>query len=443
LALLGGSSEIHAVEINSGSVRMARKYGAFNGNIYDREEVTLHIQDGRNFVKQANERYDVIFLAQVMTEVAETVGYALAENYIYTKEALQEYWNTLNENGKLAFVLHGEHDLKRLLNTISAAITDLGVSEMQLRNHLAIINLSGHSQPGVIHMPLVLIKRSPLSSGDIGQIRNLAAASGNEPLFLPDSDGSQEWAALWADDPRLPGTRPLNMSATSDDRPYFFDFKRGVDNGLLVFLGVVVLVLLLFFRPAFKRNGLGRAPLYFIGLGLGFMLIEIPLLQKFTLLLGHPIRSFVVTIPALLAGGGLGSLVSNWKPLSFYRRYLPLLIVPIAVLVVYLVAGWFTRDWITPSLMLRVLFTVALLLPLGFFLGMPFPMGIRIISAGKKRHTIPLMWGLNGTMSIGGSVLAVIVSMKMGFSFSLVLGGLVYLLLFLLMPLQETGRRSK
>jgi hypothetical protein len=93
--------------------------------------------------------------------------------------------------------------------------------------------------------------------------------------------------------------------------------------------------------------------------------------------------------------------------------------------------------------MLRVLFTVALLLPLGFFLGMPFPMGIRIISAGKKRHTIPLMWGLNGTMSIGGSVLAVIVSMKMGFSFSLVLGGLVYLLLFLLMPLQETGRRSK
>ncbi len=102
LALLGGSSEIHAVEINSGSVRMARKYAVFNGNIYDRWEVTLHIQDGRNFVKQTNQRYDVIYLAQVMTEVAETVGYALAENYIYTTEALQEYWNALNENGKLS-----------------------------------------------------------------------------------------------------------------------------------------------------------------------------------------------------------------------------------------------------------------------------------------------------------------------------------------------------
>lgn len=88
LALLGGSSEIHAVEINSGSVRMARKYAAFNGNIYDRGEVMLHIQDGRNFVKQTNQQYDVIYLAQVMTEVAETVGYALAENYIYTTEAI-------------------------------------------------------------------------------------------------------------------------------------------------------------------------------------------------------------------------------------------------------------------------------------------------------------------------------------------------------------------
>jgi SAM-dependent methyltransferase len=441
LALLGGSSEIHAVEINSGSVRMARKYAAFNGNIYDREEVTLHIQDGRNFVKQTNERYDVIYLAQVMTEVAETVGYALAENYIYTKEALQEYWNALNENGKLTFVLHGEHDLKRLLNTIVAAVTELGVSEMQLRNHLVIINRSDHSQPGVIHMPLVLIKKSPLTMEEIQQIRNLAAVAGNELLFLPDSAGSRGWGRLRASEPNLSGNKQLNMSATSDDRPYFFDFNPGVESGLLILLGMVVLIVLLFFRPAFNRNGLGRAPLYFVGLGLGFMLIEIPLVQKFTLLLGHPIRSFVITIPALLAGGGLGSLASNWKPFSLYRRYLPLLIVPVVVILVYLLLGSVVRDLITPSLMLRILFTVAVLLPLGFFLGMPFPKGIRMISSGKKRHTIPLMWGLNGTMSIAGSVLAVIVSMKMGFSYSLALGGLVYLLLFLFMPLQEkTGR---
>ncbi len=182
---------------------------------------------------------------------------------------------------------------------------------------------------------------------------------------------------------------------------------------------------------------------YFVALGLGFMLIEIPLVRKFTLLLGHPIRSFVITIPALLAGGGLGSMASNWKPFSLYRRYLPMLVAPIVVILVYLLLGRFAKEWIAPSLMLRILFTVAVLLSEGFFLDMLFPIGIRMMSVGKKRHTIPLIWGLNGTMSIGGSVLAVIASMKMGFSYSLALGGLVYLLLFLLMPLQEKSRRLK
>jgi hypothetical protein len=376
-----------------------------------------------------------------MTEVAETVGYALAENYIYTTEALQEYWNALNENGKLAFVLHGEHDLKRLLNTIVAAITELGLSEQQLQNHLAIINQSDHSQPGVIHMPLVLIKKSPFSIGEIRQIRTLTAGAGNESLFLPDSADS--WGWLWASEPNLAGNEQLNMGATRDDRPYFFDFNRGVQSGLLILLGMVLLIGLLFFRPAFKRNGLGRVPLYFVGLGLGFMLIEIPLVQKFTLLLGHPIRSFVIAIPALLAGGGLGSLASNWKPFSLHRRYLPLLIIPIVLSMVYLLQGQFVQDRIVPSLTLRIFFTVAVLLPLGFFLGMPFPMGIRMLCGGRKRQTIPLMWGLNGIMSIGGSVLAVIISMKMGFSYSLALGGLVYLLLFLLMPLPEISGRLK
>ena len=86
-----------------------------------------------------------------------------------------------------AIVLHGEHDLKRLLNTIVAPITELGVSEMQLRDHLVLINRSDHSQPSVIHMPLLLIKKSPLSIGEIRQIRNLPAVAGNELLFLPDS----------------------------------------------------------------------------------------------------------------------------------------------------------------------------------------------------------------------------------------------------------------
>ena len=443
MALLGGSSEIHAVEINSGSVWLTREYAYFNGNIYDRKEVTLHIQDGRNFMKQTQERYDVIYLAQVVTQVAESVGYALAENFIYTKQALREYWNALSENGKLAFVLHGEFELARLLNTITVTLEEQRVPKWRLRNHIVVINRTDYESGGEIHMPLVLVKKSPFSPEEINEVRVLSASSRSTPLFLPDSASNLRWIELVYPRQNVPKARKINVTPTSDNRPYFFDFKRGVEPNLLIFLGIAFMIALLFFRPILKKNGLKRTPLYFLGLGLGFMLIEIPLVQRFGLLLGHPTRSFVITIPALLVGGGLGSLVSPWKRFSINKRYLPLLLVPTFVVIVYLLQDQLVSDWFIHSLALRIFFSIILLFPLGFFLGMPFPTGIRMLGMMNRQKTIPLIWGLNGTMSIGGSVLAVILSMKIGFSYSLAVGGLIYLLLFLFMPFDYNGRKRK
>ncbi len=442
LAILAGSTDIQAVEINRGSVRMAQKYASYNDGIYNRKEVTLHVQDGRNFVKQAPAgSYDLIYLAQVMTDATETVGFALAENFIYTKEAIRDYWKALDDQGRLAFILHDEKDMTRLLLTIKESLADMGISEEQFRKRLILVN---RRMPGAssqtISMPLLMVRKSPFTSKEAAKLFQLIKSGRHTPIYIPYVTGDKFWANLKQfriAAGKLKFTKRMNFTPTSDNKPYFYDFESSINISLLIILAGVILIALLFFKPAFRKIALKRSPYYFIGLGLGFMLIEIPLIQKFTLFLGHPTRSFIVVLVALLSGGGAGSLAGGWKRFNLNRRYLPLILVPLFAPLVFMLINTIINNWQITSLELRVLVSFGLLLPLGFFMGMPFPHGIKTLNLVKKENAVPLMWGINGIMSVGGSVLAVIISMKIGFSFSIAAGALIYLVLFLFMPLYE------
>jgi tRNA1(Val) A37 N6-methylase TrmN6 len=441
LSLLAGSKDIDVVEINEGSVRMARKYEEYNGRIYDREGVNVFIQDGRNFIKQTQEKYDHIYLAQVMTDATETVGYSLAENFIYTKEAVMDYWKALQDDGRLSFSLHDDRDMARLLFTILVALEEFGFSESQIRKHIVAVNQGVNSSSSEsVHMPLVVIKKSPYTQEEMIKLIGLIKSNKHVPLYLPyeaENGFLRQFHQVSATKKLAHNQQRLNLTPTTDNRPYFFDFERGIHYTLLVLLGGILMIGLLLFKPIFKMNSLRRSPYYFIGLGIGFMLIEIPMIQKFTLLLGHPTRSFIVILIALLTGGGAGSLLGGWKKFSWKDRYLPLMMVPLFTAGVYLFSNGLMNRWVVSSLIVRVLISIGLLFPLGFFMGMPFPLGIRILKQVKNERAVPLMLGINGTMSIGGSVLAVIISMKFGLSYSLAMGGFIYLLLFLSMPLYE------
>lgn len=450
LALLGGSKDIDAVEINGGSVEIVSKYAEYNGNIYERDEVNVFIQDGRNFVKQSKEQYDMIYLAQVMTGVAETVGYALAENFIYTKDAVRDYWTALKDDGRMSFILHDAKDLGKMTLTIVEALEEIGIAKSQIANHIVIVNRQSHGDHSAhgdrgenIIMPLIMVKKSPFTKPEIKQLSRIIDSRMYTPLHLPyvkEDDYLKGFSegVLTTTDFYFQGN--INLVPTTDNRPFFFDFNRGVDKTLISLLAVVLLALLLF-KPAFKKNNMKRSPYYFIGLGVGFMLIEIPLIQMFSLLLGHPTRSFIVTLVALLIGGGTGSLVGGWSKFQWKGRYLPLLMVPLLTAAVYFALNGLMYKWIVSSIDIRILITIAMLFPLGFFMGMPFPHGIKTLKKAQKESGIPLVWGINGVMSVGGSVLAVIIAMKLGFSYTLAAGALVYLLLFLLMPLYEKGWR--
>ena len=192
-----------------------------------------------------------------------------------------------------------------------------------------------------------------------------------------------------------------------------------------------VLILLPLFR--FSREGL-EAPdrwrflVYFAGLGLGFIMIEIALLQRFTLFLGQPVYTFAVVLAALLIFTGAGSALSN-KFGAAARKNLRV-VIPLILLALGLTAFLtpiifsFTLGW---SLFWRVLISIILLAPLGILLGMPFPTGLRIV-AGEASDLVPWAWGVNGFFTVIGTVSALILGMAFGFKVVLIIAALCYLL---------------
>ena len=195
---------------------------------------------------------------------------------------------------------------------------------------------------------------------------------------------------------------------------------------------VVAAVLILLPLARFSRAGL-RAPgrwrylAYFAGLGLGFIMIEIALLQRFTLFLGQPVYTFAVVLASLLVFTGLGSYLAGKfgrAPRGALLRVIPSLLAALAVTA--LVTTPVFDAALGLALAWRVAVAVLLVAPLGVLLGMPFPTGLRAV-AGEARALVPWAWGVNGFFTVIGSVAALILGMAFGFKVVLVIAGACYL----------------
>jgi predicted membrane-bound spermidine synthase len=175
------------------------------------------------------------------------------------------------------------------------------------------------------------------------------------------------------------------------------------------------------------RRGWGRWLTYFGALGAGFMLLEVALLQRFVLLLGHPVYSLTVTLFSLLLGTGLGSLVSRRVAGARVQTITIRALVGIAIVACAAAAGLAQLvdagvAWPLPA---RIAFAVILVVPAGFLLGMPMPGGMRLIAADQA-DIIPWGWGINGAFSVVGATLAVFIAMNWGFSVTLLCAAAVY-----------------
>ena len=438
-ALMTGWRRIEAVEINPEIAALVRSYREYNGHLYDLEGVEWHIGDGRNYLERSRVRYDLIALPLVYAEAADLVGYALSENYLFTREAFAAYLDHLAEGGRLALVVHNHALMLRTVATLGSLWEQRGHEPSAVLDHLVVVNgPRGDPARPEAHRPLLLVQQQPYTAEQLARLHAVMAELGLDAYFSPGRRERPALAALrtttLAD---FVAAAALDISPTTDDRPFFYDATRGLDSkltrllvGALLACALVMLVPLLSTR---QPSASGPPPLlwalFAAGLGAGFMMVEIHLLQRFGLFLGYPTLTLAVALFGLLLGTGAGSLAGGWCRSLAHPRGLGLVGVGVG-LVCYLYG--FLLDGVLVgalawSLPARVGLTLALVAPLGMVLGTCFPACLRL-GGGQRAGLVPWLWAVNGFFSVLGSVGAVALGMEWSIRGVLEVGAAIYVL---------------
>ncbi len=439
LALLAGAKEITAVEVNPTMVKATRHFSHYNGGILDRPEVELVVGDARTFVERTPDQYELIYLNLVYTQAAEPASQALVESYIFTQQAFRSYLNHLSPDGHLAIVSHSALEGSRAAITALQVLADGGKPLPQALDHMALLMVPADDPTQ--RTTVMVLGKEPLQDAEVRTLAAVANRLGLQPLFLRGVFELPFAPLLQGDtlEEFLAGDPTYDLSPTDDDQPYFFKLDPGlpspVRQALVIAAALSAALLLLSLWSAGpvsnRRRWIGLV-IYAALIGVGFMLVEIPLIQRFQLLLGHPILSVATVLGTLLLAGGLGSLVSQrWPEGHLPRRVIvAALWVGAAALAYWLVLPALVRGLLSAPLAWRVLATIGLTTLVGIPLGIPFPSLLRL--AAPYRQRVALLWALNGAFSVLGSTLAVVLSMIWGFGWALATGAGLYLLLVVL-----------
>jgi len=465
-ALHHQSSSVVAVVSNPLIIEAIESFGE-RGHLLDDPRVEVSVQGVRSYLRRSEEQFDVIQLP--LTDSFRVVGagaYSLSENYRYTMEAFEEYYRHLSPGGILCLTRWVQVPPSEGVRLMPLAIATLeGLDITRPDQHMAAIRS--------FQTLTLLVKESPFNREDIATIKNFCDKLGFDVVYFPGIDPAdlnrynvlpdevyyEAFTSI-----RSPSEREAflagyayDVSPPTDDRPFFFHFFKwsqapyiwhslgktwqpfGGAGYLMVaalllsaVLASAVLILLpLHFRPREKREqSQAVIPgvrwqlfLYFSALGLGFLFIEIPLMQKFILFLDKPTYAFAIVLFTIFVCSGLGSLLS-----TRLAKVLPQVIFGLGLLAFLypLLLPYFFEALLGQSLLLRLLVALGALAPLSFLMGVPFPSGIRIMGT-LSPDLVPWAWGINGCVSVVSSILSLMIALSVGFSWVLVAAGSAYL----------------
>ncbi|MFQ6100914.1 MAG: hypothetical protein ACE5OS_06715 [Anaerolineae bacterium] len=453
-ALALGSPEVTAVEINPVIVNdvMLGEYKSLSGDLYERPDVRTVVAEGRNYIRRSDETFDSIQLTLVDTFAATASGaFALSENSLYTVEAFLDFLNHLNPDGLLSvtrWVTNPDRDFIRTASVAREALVRLGARNPE--DHIVAIR----DRPG---MGTLLVRRSPFPAEELDRLDQLAAEHDWEIMHAPGRHTNSHVAELLlaANPSRFYESYSADVTPTTDNRPFFFysvkprdlipsggNWSRLLLNNFAVVVLFTVLVIVaaltvlfilgpLWLRRREKAHNAqtrGRRMLvYFMALGVGFITVEIALLQRFVLFLGHPSYSFATVVFSILAMSSLGARtsgrVSDAQRASMIRLAASTVIV-IMCLHALLLNGLLARLVGLP-LGARLLITFFLLAPSSYAMGFLLPLGVRTVD-DIAPEMVPWCWGLNGSASVVGSVLTMVGMINLGFQATLIAGAAVY-----------------
>ena len=447
-ALNSGAGRIAAVEVNAASIALVEAWRGYTGALYDRPEVEVIVDDGRSALRRTRQKYDLIYLSQVVTLAAERGGYALSENTIYTEEAFADYLDHLEAGGQIALKLYDEVTLTRAVSTALAALRRRGLDDQQALPHLMAF-IDGASSPPA---PLLLVGASAFSKDDSLVLGAIARDVGFKPLLLPYvlvqppldavASGAAPFDAIIAES-------DADISPATDDRPYFFQFEKGIPSSLIqplalaaAAIAAVALAIVRGLRAGERPTQRGY-PLLFAMLGIGFITLEIYAIQQTRLFLGHPTIAITLVLVTFLVGGGIGSGLSQAISSGWIARRPQLATAAIVMLAIIWAWLWspLSDHFQAQGLVARGSIAALSLLPLALCMGAPFPQALTLVGNEGGRQ-VALAWSVNGLMTLVGSVAAVALSITVGFSAVLWLGAAAYALATITLAIVHRQERS-
>ena len=418
-------------------------FGAYSGRPYFLPDVTVHFENARTYVKRDRELYDVVTVTWVDSGAATGAGaFALTENYLYTVEAFRDYLARVKDDGVLAFMrsrYSPEYDAIKGIGIAVEAMRAMGIAEPE--KHILVTSVKSPFF-GWRELTHVMMKRTPFTAEEIARVDEARHRLFFGDLYTPGrSDGDGPITRLIKDRDRAAvyASFPFDMEPTTDDRPFYFflrarpDRPAGGDVQILwksmitifVLIGLfLVAPLVALLRRGVKGQGGVLVPtVYFSLLGLGFMLVEMKLLQQSVLIVGNPTLSLAAVLCALLLSTGCGALLATRviKARDRDRKTLMIFGALLVVLLLALVTSETLANTLTAfSLPVRTLGLVAVISPLGFLLGCPLPLGMATL--GEEKGLVAWCWGMNGMFGVAGSAVSVYVAIHHGLRFAFLAG---------------------
>jgi spermidine synthase len=474
-ALANGSPSVTGIEINPiiADTIMRGRYADYSLHLYERPEVHLHVTDGRSYLRATADKFDVVQMTLVDTWASTAAGaFALSENNLYTVEAFREYFEHLKPDGMIAITrweFRQPREALRVVAVAMEALHRLGVNNPE--RHFVVASQGPLDEDGI--PVIVLAKRTPFAPEEEAALQtHLSRYRELNAIYLPSEPqieltGGNPFADLIAsNDPyAFARTYAFNVAPVTDNAPFFFftlkpgqilqqeiHHRRGVRHSIdwKVNLGVVVLILVLIISLAavigflvlpLAIHGGRRSPiplLYFVAVGLGYILVEIAFIQRFVLFLGHPTYALTVVIFLLMLSSGMGSLLSRRLLPNPAMAWMPLTIVILLLLTTVFVLPHVLAAWVGLPFSWRLIISCALLVPVGLAMGMPFPTGLRALSgssAGRSAensaessgdNSVEWAWAMNAGASVLGSVLAIMIAIQFGLTATFACGVAAY-----------------
>ncbi len=463
------SSEITGVEINSSTVDMIKDtFRDFVGDIYGKDNITIVNMDGRYFVRDNTKKYDIIQIAGADTDTSNltTGALSVSENYLYTAEAFKDYFGSLKPDGILSLIRFGPREPMLLLTTAMTAMKEMGITYPE-KNFMVVkqainVNVLMKKVPFTIEEVNIVrrfLKEIDISSKQIelpvNDVIGYEAIDEPEILYLP----LRNWRAenpftefmrfsAASREAEFIADFPSNIMPLTDNMPFFFQYEKPENifkykNSVIYNLfktvwQIFAFSILLIFLPIYllrrKETGIRynlNYVVYFFSIGLGYMLIEIGLIQKSVLFLGHPTYSFIAVVLSLLLFSGLGSLASGFFKGNPFKLIVASTVAVITMTLLYL---YYMEDifsiLLPQSTSLRMILIGLFLSPLGFVMGMPFPKGIQMLGS-KDMNFIPMAMGINSVASVLGAAASVPFAMILGFSTIFSTAALIYIVALL------------